>query len=256
MISTLAAGVEKIAERNVRPAVAPVLCALQKAMGTGWLPLLSRTRQLRRRPLLVNISSVLQRIPFKPLDVNCLYFLEYVGLPPQQASLLRGRAEVRRATRQDIEGLSTCQNRPLAFLKRFEANDSCAVAELDGRIIGYQWFCDRPFYIEERYSYRIEVPPDAVYAYDIFIRPEHRLAGLWFKFHCLYLRELMQRLNRQRIIGMVDYGNRLSMNTHLRFGFRLFRRVLVIKVFGQSVCVGTTYRGEDALPRWIRDRDH
>ncbi|HEY2946043.1 MAG TPA: hypothetical protein VGN09_26665 [Vicinamibacteria bacterium] len=217
-----------------------------------WSHLVARVGQLRRRPLLVNLRTLLDRIPFKPLDINCLYFLEYAGLPPQHANFLRGRAEVRSASRQDLEGLTACQDTPGAFRKRFESNDHCAVAVLDGRVVGYQWFCSRSVYVEERYSYEIEVPPDAIYEYDIFIRPEHRLAGLWFKFHCVYLNELMQALQRQRIIGMVDYGNRLSMNTHLRFGFRLVRAVVVMKLFGKAFVLRRTGDGERiAVPGWV-----
>ena len=226
--------------------------ALLPILRTSWPALVTRVRLLRRRPLLLNVRSLLQRIPFKPLDVNCLYFLEYVGIPPEHPGSLRGRAEVRRGTLEDLDALTKCQDKRLAFLNRFKANDQCAVAVLDGRIVGYQWFCDRPLYVEERYSCPIEVPRDTVYEYDIFIVPEHRLAGLWFKFHCLYLRDLMGRLDRQRVIGLVDYGMRLSMNTHLRFGFRLFRRVLVIQIFGKAICVGRAIRGDRAsLPRWI-----
>jgi hypothetical protein len=218
----------------------------------SWPALVTRARQLRRRPLLLNVRSLLQRIPFKPLDVNCLYFLEYRGLPPQHPGSLRGRAEVRRGTLEDLEGLTRCQDKRRAFLNRFKANDHCAVAVLDGRIVGYQWFCDRPLYVEERYGCGIEVPRDTVYEYDIFIVPEHRLGGLWFKFHCLYLRELMGRLQRQRVVGMVDYGSRLSMNTHLRFGFTLFRRVVVIQILGASIRIGKDIRGDrGSLPRWI-----
>jgi GNAT superfamily N-acetyltransferase len=208
--------------------------------------------RIHRRPLLINLRCLLERIPFRPLDVNCLYFLEYVGIPPRHANLLRGHAALRKATLQDLEGLTKCQNSPRAFRDRFKANDHCAVAVLDGCIVGYQWFCDKPLYEEERYGYQIEIPPDAIYAYDIFILPEYRLAGLWFRFHCLYVRDLMQRLHRQRIIGMVDYGNRLSMNTHLRFGFRLVRRVFVIKMFGLVVFTRASAPGEKVdLPRWI-----
>jgi len=225
---------------------------LPNTLPTCWPAVVARARLLLRRPLLLNVRSLLQRIPLKPLDINCLYFLEYAGIPPQHPGFLRGRAEVRRGTLEDLEGLTQCQDKRLAFLNRFKANDYCAVAVLDGRIVGYQWFCDRPFYVEERYSCKIEVPRDAVYEYDIFILPEHRLAGLWFKFHCLYLRELMMRLRRQRVIGMVEYGMRLPMNTHLRFGFTLFHRVVVIKIFGKTICVGSAMRGDKAaLPRWI-----
>jgi hypothetical protein len=213
-----------------------------------WAAFVTRARQLRRRPLLLHVRSLLQWIPFTPVDVNYLYFLEYLGLPPRHPGLLRGRAEVRQGTLEDLEGLTQCQDRRALFVNRFKANDHCAVAVIDGRIVGYQWFCDRPLYVEERYGCTIEIPRDAIYEYDIFILPEHRLAGLWFKFHCLYLRDLMGRLHRQRVIGMVDHGSRLSMNTHLRFGFTPFRRVVVIKIFGKSICLAKALPGRTSLP--------
>jgi hypothetical protein len=30
---------------------------------------------------------------------------------------------------------------------------------------------------EDRYAYKIENPPEAIYAYDAFILPEHRVSG-------------------------------------------------------------------------------
>ena len=120
------------------------------------------------------------------------------------------------------------------FLKRFAAGDYCVVAVVEGRIVGYEWFCDRSFYVEERYSYRIDLAPEAIYAYDAFILPDYRLTGIWLKFKGLYLRELMKGLGKGRILTMIDSGNRVSMQTHLRFGFRIVRRVFVVKTCGKS----------------------
>jgi hypothetical protein len=160
--------------------------------------------------------------------------MEYDGIPPGDSNLQRGRANVRRATLEDLEGLVACQNTRGAFLKRFELNDYCVVAVSDGRIVGYEWFCDRPSYLEERYLLEIAIPPDAIYAYDGFILPEHRLGGVWMKFQSVCLRQLMQKLRRQKVLTLIDYGNSLSMNTHLRFGFKLVGKVFVIKIFGKS----------------------
>jgi hypothetical protein len=211
----------------------------------------TRIRQLRGRPLFITFRSLLLRLPSTPVDINCLYLLEYVGIPPDHPSFRRGPAEVRDATLQDLDALTKCQNQPREFRNRFNSNDHCAVAVVGDRIVGYEWFCDRPLYIEERYLYKIAVPSDAVYAYDAFILPEHRLSGIWLKFKAPYLRALMQRLHRHRIIGMVDYGNCVSMNTLLRFGFRPFRVVFTIKVFGRAICLGRSWR---ALPRWISSK--
>jgi len=197
-------------------------------------------RRLQRHPTLVILRQALQRIPFQPLDVNCLNVLEYMGVPPRDAQHERVRAEVRSATPQDLDGLTSCQHSPATFLKRFAADDRCVVAIVDGRIAGYEWFCHRPCHVEERYAYRIDVAPDAIYAYDAFIRPEYRLMGIWLKFKSVYLRELMERSDKRRIITTIDSGNRLSMQTHLRFGFRALRKVLVVKACGRCVAHATT----------------
>jgi GNAT superfamily N-acetyltransferase len=179
-----------------------------------------------------------------PLDVNCLCFLEYAGIPSRNRAFVGGRdgTVVRDATLKDMEGIAGCQNTPQAFLNRFHARDYCAVAVAEGRIVGYQWFCDHPCHVEERYSYRIALPPDTIYTYDAFILPEYRLTGIWMKFHSWYLRELMQRLDKKRILTMVDHGNLLSMNTHLRFGYRPVRKVLVTKAFGKSFFLNAPLR--------------
>jgi L-amino acid N-acyltransferase YncA len=177
---------------------------------------------------------LLLRIPSKPIDINCVHFLEHTGIPSGKTSFRRGRGEIRGATMDDLNGITTLQNTPQAFVRRFQSNDYCAVAIVDGHIVGYEWFCVKPFHMEERYSYKIEIPPDAIYAYDAFILPEHRLAGIWLKFQTIYLRQLMQALGKQKVVTMIDHGNRLSMSTHLRFGFRVVGRVYVVKLFGKS----------------------
>jgi hypothetical protein len=212
--------------------------------------------KLRRRPLLVNVRRLLQRIPLQPLDINCLYFLEHSGLPTQRPHVCRGRAEIRSADQEDLEGMARCQNTPLAFMNRFGSNDYCVVALVDGRIVGYEWFSVKPLCVEERYSYAITVPSDAIYAYDAFIVPEYRLGGIWLKFNSVYVRELMCRLSRKKIITTIDYGNRVSMNTHLRFGFKIWRVVFIIKVLGKSFFLTRTLRGnKTTLPRWASITD-
>lgn len=191
--------------------------------------------QFRHGSLLMRLRHLLQRIPVKPVDINCLCFLEYTGIPPCNSIFSRAGCEVRRATLEDLPGITKCQNTESAFLKRFQSNDECVVAVANGEIVGYEWFCDKASHLEERYSYRIDIQEDAIYAYDAFILQEHRLSGIWLKFKTVYLRELMQSLHKRRVITMVDGGNRMSMSTHLRFGFKLVRKVFVLRLFGKSI---------------------
>jgi hypothetical protein len=209
--------------------------------------------RLRRRPWLLTFRLLLERIPFKPLDINCLYFIEYKGIPPDNMQFSRSRAEIRSATFEDLEGLTKCENTPREFMNRFRSNDYCVVAVRDSRIVGYGWATDKPSCIEERYSYRIDVSPDAIYLYDCFILPEYRVVHMiWLRFISIYMGQLMQRLGKKRMIGMIDYGNRISMNTHLRFGFKLTHKVFVIRVFGKSFFLKRPARGDKVdLPSWI-----
>jgi GNAT superfamily N-acetyltransferase len=201
--------------------------------------------------VLIAARKLMQRVPAVPLDFNCLYFFEYTGLPPADGFFGNGRTglEVRGGTPEDLEGLVRCQNSRQAFLNRFRWSDHCVVAEEAGRIVGYQWFCSRPIHLEERYAYRVEIPADAVYTYDAFILPEYRLTGIWLRFHSWYLRSLMERLHKTRILTSIDRGNRLSINTHLRFGYQPVRRVLVTRVCGRSFFLTKPLsRMQDASP--------
>lgn len=196
-----------------------------------------------KRSLLGTVRNLLRRIPFKPVDINRLHFLEYKGVPNHITALPRANCEIRPATREDLPGMTECQRTPEAFLKRFEMKDHCAVAIINGQIVGYEWFCAKPSYLEERYAYKVEIPPEAVYAYDGFILPEHRLSGIWVKFKTAYLRQLMQRSRKRKIITMIDAGNHMSMKTHLRFGFRPVRTVFVLKVLGKSFLISRNAEG-------------
>jgi hypothetical protein len=71
-----------------------------------------------------------------------------------------------------------CKATREAFLKRFQSNDHCVIAVVDGRVVGYEWFCDKPAHVEERYSYEIEIPRSSIYAYDAYIVPEQPLGNL------------------------------------------------------------------------------
>jgi GNAT superfamily N-acetyltransferase len=194
---------------------------------------------------------VLQRIPFQPLDMNVLYLLEYSGVPPEHAALRRVRAEVRRATPKDIPAMAVCQNTPMAFRNRFRTGDDCVIAIVRNQVVAFAWFCRKPVHTEERYSYPLYIPRDTVYAYDAFILPEHRRTGIWLKFIAVYLRELMCKAGRNRILIFIDYGNCLAMRTHLRFGFRIVRTIFIVKILGKSYWSSRNLPARKLLPGWV-----
>ena len=146
--------------------------------------------------------------------------------------MLRGPAKVREGRVGDLEGLALLgEASSEEFARRVVAGDRFAVAVVDGRIIGYEWFSTSAHQMAEPFHYRIEIPQDSVYTFNAFILPEYRLGGVWLKLKA-YLAGLMQDLNRTRVLTYVEAGNRLSMNSHLRFGFKPCKKVFIINVQG------------------------
>jgi hypothetical protein len=200
---------------------------------------------MKKASPLVIFQKVLQKVPFTPVDVNCLHCLEYVCGPSGEPTRCPGEVEVRQGTPADLEKMTACQNFPERLPERFASNEHCVVATLGGEVIGYQWFCEKGSRIEERYSYAVEIPRDALYGYDAFVVAKYRRAKIWSRFHTGYLQGLLARLNRRRIIVMVDEGNTASMSAHLRLGYKLYRKVYVAKIFGKSSWFAKTInRGE------------
>jgi L-amino acid N-acyltransferase YncA len=126
------------------------------------------------------------------------------------------------------------ENKHEIFLKRFAAKEHSVVAIVDGKIVAYEWFSDKPFHIEERHLYKITIPLNAFYAYDAYILPEYRMSGIWLKLK-LYSFDLMEKLGRDTVLSFINQENRLSMNTHLRFGFVPFRKVYGARFFRKAI---------------------
>ena len=194
--------------------------------------------------------KALRRISFAALDVNCLNCLEYTAGSCSRYARFADDIYVRGGTVLDLDKLAECQNFPQASAERFASKEHCVVAVADGRIIGYQWFCDKQVRIEERYSYSVQIPSDTLYGYDAFVRPECRRLRVWSRFHSEYLPKLLARLQRNKIIVMVDQGNTVSMSAHLRLGYKLYRKVYVLQIRNKSLFATREIhtRGENRHP--------
>ncbi len=179
-------------------------------------------------------QKALRRMPFSAFDVNCLHCLEFEMAGEHRPAIANAQLEIREGTRLDLDRMASCQNYPDRLPERFEAREHCVIAAIAGRVVGYQWFCDKPTRIEERYSYPVQIPSDALYGYDAFVLPEYRQMKVWTLFHTSYLQALLARLHRRRIVVMVDQTNAISLRAHFRLGYRLFRKVYVLKLFGKS----------------------
>src|SRR5438105_11129284 len=140
-----------------------------------------RLMELRRTPALLIAQKLLRRVPLRPVDVGKLCFLRLDRIPRVPSRLLRGPGVVRRAMFADLPELVRLRDQPAEFRQRFAVGDHCVVAEVGGRIVGYEWFCAQPVHQDTAWGYRIVIPSGFVYAYDAFIDPAFRNAGIWLR---------------------------------------------------------------------------
>ena len=197
---------------------------------------------------MLTIQWVLRQVPFTPVRIGILCFLQLDGVPEVPAAWLRGPGCVRRGTREDLEGLVACCDKRATFDERFAIGDHCAVAVIADRIVGYEWFTDQPTHREGNHGYSIEIPRGFVYAYDAYVEPAYRNSGFWLRFKA-FQAALMQELGKIRVLTFVEYGNWASLKAHLRFGFKPRTCVLALRVLGLSVFKEQSI---DLLSHWVR----
>jgi len=196
-----------------------------------WTALKKRASTLARTPRLLLAQKLLRRVPLRPIDIGKLCFLQLNGLPNVPPAMLRGDADVRFATADDIDGVARLQDKAPLFRDRFAEGDRCVVAIVDGRIVGYEWFSDNPVHHETAWGYHIAIPGGYVYAYDAYIDPAYRNTGVWLRFKA-HLAEWMAACGKRGVLTFVDYGNWPSLRTHLRFGFEPTENVFALRVIG------------------------
>ena len=177
-------------------------------------------------------QTLLHKVPYTPIRINRFYLLRHTGIPEMNGLSVRGPGYIREAQLTDVDEMGELENKYDVFRQRLLERECGAVAIVDGKIVAYCWFSDKAVHVEGRCLYRIPIPSDSMYGYDLYIHPNYRMSGLWIKF-MIYWGDLMRQSSRNAAISMVDYGNWLSMNTHIRFGFRPFKSVYVVNIIGK-----------------------
>ena len=182
------------------------------------------------QPSFFTVQILLTKIPGRPLQIARFFVLEFPGTT---AKTMRSSVNVRKGELTDIEGMCLLENKEDLFRKRFAQGELSVVAVHDGEVVGYEWFSTKPMHVEERFNYQLEIPEDTIFAFDALIKREYRLRGIWLLFQKFKL-ETGNALGRQKIMTMVDYGNNPSLKAHLRFGYRVIRNVLRVRVFSKN----------------------
>jgi GNAT superfamily N-acetyltransferase len=192
---------------------------------------MKKINRFKAQPVFFKVQYLLKKIPFQPIMISRFFLLSLNAVPDKNYT--RKVTQIRMATMDDIKGMCLLENKPHLFKTWLERGDFCAVAVDNDEIVGFEWFSVADCYHEERFNYKIIIPPDTVYAFDGYIKKSYRLRGIWIQFK-LFLKQWMESNGRKKIIVLIDYGNDPSIKTHLRFGFYTFNDVHWVKIFGKS----------------------
>jgi hypothetical protein len=171
-----------------------------------------------------------------------LHFYELMAQPIPDTPLLPARflrnVEVREIKRGDPE-VDLMPARPEIKESRFEQQAICLGAFMKSEFIGYMWFCYRRYDEDEvRCTFVLSPPDTAVFDFDFYLFPAHRLglgfAALWHGANT-YLRDrgitvTFSRLTRYNIA---------SRRAHAHLGWTRVGRAFFLTAWGLQAMIST-----------------
>lgn len=173
-----------------------------------------------------------------------LYVYEFMVQPIPEKPLLPARLtrnlEIREIKQGDPE-VSLMPARADIKESRFRQNAICLGAFQSGRFVGYIWFCFRAYEEDEvRCTYTLTPEKEAVFDFDLYIFPEHRMGlgfiGLWNGAN--------QFLNERGIkytFSRLTRFNLASRRAHKHLGWKAAGRAVFMRAWNVELMVATIF---------------
>ncbi|MGQ0834946.1 MAG: GNAT family N-acetyltransferase [Gammaproteobacteria bacterium] len=146
--------------------------------------------------------------------------------------------ESRQITRGDPE-LELMPAQPDIRQSRFDQNAICLGAFFKGQLIGYIWFCFREYAEDEvRCTFLLRPENEAVFDFDLFVLPEHRMgfgfAGIWNAAN-----EFLRKRGARFTFSRVTRFNLATRRAHRRLGAKVAARAIFLKLWGVELMFAT-----------------
>jgi len=184
---------------------------------------------IRSRKLLHILIWVEERwIPRKLFYYHKMYTIVFSGTANRFQKPIN--IVIRQASPNDLSKMLQCYDKKSEFIDRFSKGDLCFVGEYKGDIVSMVWICFKEYYVE-RDDFLFLLGEDGAFIYDGFTHPAHRMRGM----HVYLLNDVIEFLSRKgesKIYGHIDHENDLSMQTHIRFGFRVLEEISFLNFLG------------------------
>jgi GNAT superfamily N-acetyltransferase len=194
---------------------------------------LRKLKSLSKLPPFSIAKVLIDKIPGRPVQLERFYILVLSCPKPLK---LKYFGTIREGSPGDIPGMCLLENKnPELFSKRFDKLEFCAVAENNvNEIIGYGWFSDKAEHVEESLEYRLAIPHDTLYLYDLFIKREYRGRGVFDAFQNHYFQKSKQ-FERKHIICIISFGNDISLKAHFRLGYIITSDVICVRLLSKWI---------------------
>jgi hypothetical protein len=130
----------------------------------------------------------------------------------------------------DLPALNRFLDKGERYANRFKQGDFAIVTELHDEIVGMVWIeiSNGRGHYEEDNEYRFPQPKSSAWTYDGYIAPEYRIRGVWVSNTDELVRHLKEQ-SFQRVDCMIKGLNHNSLNSHLRYGYRIRRHVIFVR---------------------------
>ncbi len=131
--------------------------------------------------------------------------------------------------------------RPEAMASRLRQNATCLGAFKNDSLIGYMWFCS-PSYDEDevRCTYVVEPKREAVFDFDFYLFPEHRM-GLGFVALWNGANEFLSQLGIRYTFSRLTRFNLASRRAHQHLGWKVVARALFLQAWRVEVMLATMF---------------
>jgi hypothetical protein len=173
-----------------------------------------------------------------------LYFYHLMVQPIPDKPLLPARLtkqlEIREVKRGDPE-MAVMPARPDIKESRFQQNAVCLGAFRKGQFIGYIWFSFGAYEEDEvRCTYVLPAGDQAVFDFDLYLFPEHRMGigfiGIWNGAN-----EFLRSRGIKFSFSRLTRFNVTSQRAHDHLGWKLVGRTVFLKVWDHQLMIATIF---------------
>jgi hypothetical protein len=173
-----------------------------------------------------------------------LHVYELMVQPISDKPLLRGslgrQLEIREIQPGDPE-IARMPVRPEIMAQRFVQRSVCLGAFRRDQFIGYMWFCFESYDEDEvRCRYRLHPVEQAVFDFDFYLFPEHRMGlgfvGLWNGAN-----EYLTRRGIKYTFSRLTRFNLASRRSHQHLGWKVAGRALFLQAWRLELMLATVF---------------